>query len=137
MNERARKATFDLASVVRLAHCGGQLELDATAMVRDEYTLQNLLATVLPQYARREVKLGDEDRIDFLVRCVTLPERIDVGVEVKVDGAPAAVMRQLHRYLSHDELAGIVLVTTKRSHRDIPDALHGKPVQVVWLRSGL
>lgn len=129
MNARAYKATAEIAAAVRSAHMLGSL----SARCRDEYELQARIAAILPSYARREVELAPGERIDFLVRARTLPEAIDVGVEVKVAGQTAAIMRQLDRYLAH-EIGGIVLVTTKNNHRMVPRVLADKPVEIVWLR---
>lgn len=129
MNERARKATADIAGMLRSAHLLGQL----SATCRDEYELQARLRSILPCYARAEVELAIGERIDFVVRGATLPEAIDVGIEVKVAGQMAAVMRQLGRYLAHN-IGGLVLVTTKSYHRLVPRVIADKPVEVVWLR---
>lgn len=65
---------------------------------------------------------GDKrNRIDFVVG--------RVGLELKVDGAPAAVLRQLDRYAKAEQLDAVVLVTTRRSHlRGLPAELRGKPI---------
>lgn len=62
-------------------------------------------------------------RIDFRVA--------DIGVEIKVKGQPAAIMRQVARYLDSPNLSGIVLVTGKAVA--IPAMIKGKPVRVVNL----
>jgi hypothetical protein len=65
---------------------------------------------------------GDKrNRIDFVVG--------RIGVELKVDGSPAAVLRQLDRYAAAAELDAVTLVTTRRAHlRGLPSELRGKPV---------
>lgn len=73
----------------------------------------------------REASLSNHDRVDFLVE--------DVGIEVKVEGSPMQVMRQLRRYLEYEEVSEVVLVTTLRKHQEMPTLLGGKPVHVVWL----
>lgn len=91
-----------------------------------EKELQDELANVLlfAGYAlTREVELAPGDRIDFLVDTV--------GVELKVDGATAAVLRQLHRYLQSDKVTSIILVTTKMRHQTLPGELNGKQVAVM------
>ena len=74
----------------------------------------------------REARLSDEDRIDFITHD-------GVGIEVKVDGSAASVLRQLHRYAHLDTVQALVLVTTKRRHQ-VPAALGKKPVRVVYTR---
>ncbi len=74
---------------------------------------------------KTEVPLTKKDRIDFMVG--------DIGIEVKVGGSFQQVLRQLHRYACLPEVQGLVLVTTRQSHRDLPTKLNGKPLFVVWL----
>jgi len=72
---------------------------------------------------RAEVALdGDKrNRIDFVVD--------GVGLELKIDGSPAAVLRQLDRYSAAAELSAVVLITTRRAHlRGLPNELRAKPV---------
>lgn len=72
---------------------------------------------------RAEVALdGDKrNRIDFVVD--------GVGLELKIDGSPAAVLRQLDRYSAALELDAVILITTRRSHlRGLPVELRGKPI---------
>jgi hypothetical protein len=98
----------------------------------DEAELQRALAEVLDGAGvdhRREVRLTARDRIDFLAGAV--------GIEVKVDGALAAVTRQLHRYALRPEVASLLLVTTRPQHRGAPRELCGKPVTVALLHGGL
>jgi hypothetical protein len=65
---------------------------------------------------------GDRrNRIDFVVG--------RVGLELKIDGSPSSVLRQLDRYAAADELDAVVLITTRRSHlRGLPDELRGKAI---------
>ena len=60
---------------------------------------------------RREVILSDADRIDFMVG--------EIGLECKVAGTAASVMAQCGRYLEHDAVESLILVTTKAAHRRI------------------
>ena len=76
--------------------------------------------------ARSEVTLGPGERIDFLVD--------DVGVELKTQGAPAAVFGQLQRYARHDVVQQLLLVTTRAEHATIPAFVGGKPCRVHVLR---
>lgn len=86
--------------------------------------LEPLIRESFPSVTREAV-LGPKDVVDFLVE--------GVAVEVKVDGSPMAVTRQLHRYAEHDQVRELVLVTTRAKHRSIPPTLRGKPVAVAWL----
>ena len=74
---------------------------------------------------RREVRLSVGERIDFLV--------YDVGIEVKIDGSVAALMRQAARYLRCDEVRSLVVVTTLARHRALPADMFGKAVYVAHL----
>ncbi len=99
----------------------------------NEAELQAGIAIVLDElglpYAR-EHRLGrSRDQIDFMVEGV-------LGIEVKVDGSLTALTRQAHRYLQHDELAAMLVVTTKSKHRNLPDEVSGKSVEVVWISGG-
>lgn len=72
----------------------------------------------------REYRLDASNRVDFLVG--------DIGIEVKVKGSNASVVRQLHRYATFPAIKGLLLVTTLPRHR-VPDVLLGKPVKVLRL----
>ena len=96
----------------------------------DEYALQDEIAAALSAFDvpyKREEPCGRGDRLDFLIDgCLAL--------EVKVDGPAAGLIRQLHRYLAHEEIQGAMLVTTRAHHRQVHGSLRGKPVFVFWLR---
>jgi hypothetical protein len=72
--------------------------------------------------------LSARDRIDFFCRESSL------GIECKIDGSPAQVMRQLLRYANSRAIQGLVLITTRNKHRSIPGTLAGKPVTVILTR---
>lgn len=94
-----------------------------------EAELQAGLAEVLASHGiafEREVELGAEDRIDFL-----LPDGL--GLEVKVKGSLAQVTRQLHRYAQQEAISGLLLVSTRMQHRAIPRDLNGKQVGYLHL----
>jgi hypothetical protein len=86
--------------------------------------LEVLLRANFPSVTR-EAQLGPKDIVDFLVD--------DVAVEVKVDGSPMAVTRQLQRYAQHERVQSLVLVTTRAKHRSVAGELQKKPVRVAWL----
>lgn len=93
----------------------------------DEQLLQDVAATLLEHEGytvEREVRLNARDRIDLLVG--------DVGIECKIAGQPAAVLRQLERYAEHD-LSRIVLLTRAAQHLyHMPTEVGGKPLSVVF-----
>lgn len=92
-----------------------------------EDDLQAAIADALaPVPVEREVRLGPNDRVDHL-----LPG--GVVVEVKVAGPRDCVLAQLTRYAAHDRVTGLVLVTTRARHQDMPADLFGKPLEVVYL----
>jgi len=94
-----------------------------------ERDLQQGIAIVLSSFLhldwKPEVKLSRIDRIDFLVG--------KIGIEAKTGGSLAAVTRQLFRYAARPEISELVLVTTKASHRTLPNEINGKPLFVVYL----
>lgn len=69
------------------------------------------------------------------------PGRIDlylpargVGIEVKVKGSTAAVIRQLARYIEAGTLEYVALVTTnRRLFLEVPDEILGTPVHRILL----
>ncbi len=97
----------------------------------DEHELQAGLADALTAAGlvfEREVALGPRDRIDFVV------DR--VGIEVKIDGAPAVVLRQLLRYAHSDRVDHLILVTTRRTHRTLPLTVGAVPLTIVEVGGG-
>jgi hypothetical protein len=95
----------------------------------NEATLQFAIAQCLDQNGvkyDREWRLTAEDRVDFMVDAVAL--------EVKVDGSPAEVTRQIHRYAQHQAVQEILLVTTRAQHLSVmPSAFNGKPIFTLWV----
>jgi hypothetical protein len=105
-------------------------------MYRDEIALHEAIVARLAAVGvhvadvQREVHLGAAGRIDFLFG--------GLGVEVKVDGRPPAVLRQLGRYAAHPRIDQLVLITTRRAHLSIMiEEVGGKPLTVLMLRGGL
>jgi hypothetical protein len=76
----------------------------------------------------REAALGDAGTIDFLID--------DLGLEIKVRGTRADVTRQIHRYLQHDAIRGVMVVTTRAELARLPSTISGKPVFAHHLVSG-
>ena len=93
-----------------------------------EVELQDGVAEVLGRHGlafEREAALDGRDRIDFLVGAT--------GIEIKVDGSLSLVTRQIHRYLQCERVAGIVVLTSRRKHANIPHEISKKPVRVLWV----
>ena len=98
----------------------------------NEAELQAGIAQVLTAQAighEREHVAGPQDRFDFLV-----PPGI--VIEAKVQGSLAKALPQIKRYAARDDVAAVVLVTTRFWGRAAPQLgdLHGKPVRIVHLR---
>lgn len=76
-----------------------------------EAELQGALAEALVAAGfdvAREVRLSRGDRIDLMAG--------RVGIEVKVGGTVANIVRQLDRYAAHGSISALLLVTTKVQH---------------------
>lgn len=96
----------------------------------NERDLQDAIAHVLRQErlpVEREARLDAHSRVDLLVARFV--------VEVKIAGGANAVRRQLERYAASERVDGLVLVTTRARHV-YPDAIGGKPLEVVSLLLG-
>lgn len=97
-----------------------------------EDELQRQIARALEQEGvtfQREYDLGAPGRIDFY-----LPQW-NTGLEVKIGGSAAAVLRQLHRY-SSAALDALVLVTRRARQGCLPDAIGAMPLHVLVLWEG-
>jgi hypothetical protein len=97
-------------------------------LTTDEEELGNAVAQLLNAAGvafEREVRLSPRDRIDFMVG--------SVGVELKVDGSLAQLIRQLDRYAQHERVSELVLVSTRRKHLLLPSALREKRVAAICL----
>ena len=95
-----------------------------------EVELQDGVAEALGRHGieyEREALLDGRDRIDFLVG--------DLGLEIKVDGSLSLVTRQVHRYLQCERVSGVVVLTSRQKHANLPETISGKPVRVVWVSS--
>lgn len=74
----------------------------------------------------REVRLNEDDIIDFLTDD-------GVGIEVKVGGAKAALLRQIRRYSEHASIKSIVVVSSRAQLCGLPSSINGKSVTVCHL----
>lgn len=78
----------------------------------------------------REVELAPGDRIDFMVGTV--------GIEVKIKGTRAQIIRQLARYVRNDRVEEIVLAaTSRRVLASAPDEITGMHITKHLLQGGL
>lgn len=98
-----------------------------------EKELQDALQIVIAERDydwAREVTLGPKDRIDFMT--------IGIGIEVKIKGAPNAVLRQLQRYAQYQQVEALLLVTTRwQLVRELPRKLNGKILSFVLMPGAL
>ena len=97
-----------------------------------EADLQDGIETVLRDAGiayERERILTKRDRIDFMVG--------GVGVEVKIAGGQAEVLRQLARYAGRVEVASLLLVTSRVQLGNMPPDICGKRLRVLSLRTGI
>lgn len=79
----------------------------------------------------REYVLSKADRLDFY-----WPNQ-KVGVEVKIDHALSALTRQIHRYVQHEDIRGVLVVTGKLRLNAIPTEINKKPVYLHSLATSL
>jgi activating signal cointegrator 1 len=94
--------------------------------VSEEKPLQEQIAEVLMRNNidfNREVNLSPHDRIDFLVG--------DLGIEVKIKGAPSEIFQQCRRYCANEQINELLLVTGRAM--GFPGEIEGKPCYVVNL----
>jgi hypothetical protein len=75
----------------------------------------------------RERPCGSGNRLDFYL------SDWRTALELKIEGGPSAVLRQLHRYAEQPDVAVLVLLTRKAAHRSLPRMLLGKPLHVLFL----
>lgn len=102
-----------------------------------EDMLQEHIAAVLANAkvsAKREVRINDKDRLDFLTE--ETEDAGPVAIEVKIHDSRPSVMSQLHRYAQSDLVSAIVLVTTKARHHGMPESISGKQIYVASLLGG-
>lgn len=116
--------TEPIVDRVCAAFAGYRLRFGTEAMLQDD--VESLLSALGWQYVREHWLVG-ESRIDFY-----LPEW-RVGIECKTDGGQSAVYEQLIRYAAHPSIAGLVLVSRRRTHNLGVAALLEKPFRFHWV----
>ncbi len=102
------------------------------ARPQNELDLQLGIAALFDEHGvayLREVALTDRDRIDFLVG--------DLGIEIKVQGTARAVFAQLERYLAHERVGEVMLLTTRAQLRVMPTHHAGKRIHVFYCSTGI
>lgn len=115
-------AAVTLDDVVRLI---SSTPLSLSSETRAQDDLEAALVRAGIPY-EREAILSSKDRIDFMIG--------DVGVEMKIDGSPRSIFRQVERYSAHERIASLVLATNKAM--TLPSSIGGKPASVVSLGMG-
>lgn len=73
---------------------------------------------------KREVHLSPKDIIDFVVEI----ESHKVGLEIKIDGTQNALLRQLNRYISYEELTAVFVVGSPFWINSLPGELSQKTI---------
>lgn len=98
---------------------------------RNEYDLQVSIATALAGAgvrAEREHTFPGGARPDLW-----LPS-YRIAVEVKTQGSPAQIRRQLDRYAAVDDVEAVALVTTQNRHRPaVTKRINGTPARAIAL----
>lgn len=113
-----------------LIHDVASMFLETPLVMNNEIRLQDEIEGLLLERGipcKREVDLGDGDKIDFM-----LPG--GVGVEVKIKEGKRAIYRQCKRYCSHEQVTNLILVTGTAT--GFPGDIHGKPCYVVSVGTG-
>lgn len=113
----------------------------------NEKDVQDRIAAKLDAHEvqhQREVPITG-GRVDFLVGNIGIQQRVGrdilevptkVGIEVKVKGSLSALTRQVSAYMAEPSLDALIVVTTRRSHVNMPAEMGGKPLFVVWVGGG-
>ena len=84
---------------------------------------------------QRQVHLGSPGRIDLVASLGTGMLGLELGIEVKVGGAPYSVRSQLERYAASSQLDQLMIVSTQRRHLvGLPERMAGKPLHLVLVR---
>jgi hypothetical protein len=84
-----------------------------------------LMAHAIP-FEREKVLGGVHGTIDFLVDG-------RIGIEIKTQGSPSAVARQLVRYFECDKVGELILLTGRSRLGHLPSMILGKRLTVVSL----
>lgn len=89
-----------------------------------------LLATLGPGFDLTvERRVGKTDRLDATL---TVGRQI-FALEFKTDGGFEPLLGQISGYLERCNIAGMVVVTSRQAHRQLPTRLHDLPIVVCWI----
>lgn len=102
----------------------------------DEKALQTKLLILLGAAgfaALREVRLSDQDIVDFMVFDAD-SLLAGLAIEVKIKGQRRSIYKQLERYCSHPRVTEIILVTNVPM--GLPETINGKPCAIANLGRG-
>lgn len=100
--------------------------------LEDEKQTQNAIWRAL-MFAQNDGRLARSCKIEREVRIAAgiIDFRIDdVGIEVKIKGQPAAIVRQIKGYTAEPSISGIILITSKPVPL-CPTMIRDKPIAVV------
>lgn len=108
-----------------------QTLLGFTYSYTSELDLQNGIESVLREsgYVFRREHIAGQDRIDFLVNA----DDQSIALECKIAGGPSVVLEQLLRYANQSEVDGVLLVTSRHTHRFDCETLNNKPFLTAWI----
>lgn len=90
-----------------------------------EEELQDQIATALRIKGisfKREHSFSKTDRVDFFIEP-------NIALECKIQGQPLAILSQVKRYLAYDDVAHLILVTSR--HMRLPEEIGGKKTLIV------
>lgn len=135
VRENEPTAAADRADAVREWMAELRRAIERVHRSQRESDLQDALARILTAAGISSWREYPHNggRLDFLVWHSHRLHILRIGIEVKVKGSLAALTRQVFDYLHESDLDGMLVVTTRQSHRDLPSELAGRPVVVHWL----
>lgn len=96
-----------------------------------EQELQDAVQTILTNAEvefSREYVLSPTDRPDFYLHAT------QIALELKISGSVETHLRQMKRYAEYEQVAGVILITTRQT--TVPDKLSEKPTGVICLWRG-
>ena len=101
-----------------------------------EKDLQNALESLFTQNNisyEREFRLSKKDIVDFLVQV----DIGSIGLEIKIDGTRNALLRQINRYLSHEQVLAIFVIGSPHWINNLPNQLNNKDIYCHRILTGI